>query len=229
MQTCYNCGKEVSDQTLICPECGALVKRYTTPPPRQNQEQNSQANPQPGWQQPQEPYGQQPNQQKPYSQQSWQQPQYQQPFQNPARPTRLQFRGWPKVWLILCTIFSVYMGVVFGYAVYMVRNPQIFTDITAEMPEMAGYVDMLMEYLAILTEALPLCIVFAIYYALKTFCHIWLLSSCRKLAFWVSAGISSAGFLIMMVLGGGIGSVLYCLDCPITIISIRRYWPFMKK
>ena len=31
MQKCYNCGKEVSDETLICPECGALVKRYTTP------------------------------------------------------------------------------------------------------------------------------------------------------------------------------------------------------
>ena len=23
MQTCYNCGKQVSDETLICPECGA--------------------------------------------------------------------------------------------------------------------------------------------------------------------------------------------------------------
>lgn len=34
MQKCYNCGKEVSDETLICPECGALVKRYTTPAPR---------------------------------------------------------------------------------------------------------------------------------------------------------------------------------------------------
>ena len=31
MQTCYNCGKQVSDETLICPECGALVKRYTAP------------------------------------------------------------------------------------------------------------------------------------------------------------------------------------------------------
>lgn len=31
MQTCYNCGKQVSDETLICPECGALVKRYTSP------------------------------------------------------------------------------------------------------------------------------------------------------------------------------------------------------
>ncbi len=32
MQTCYNCGKTVSDETLICPDCGALVRRYTDPP-----------------------------------------------------------------------------------------------------------------------------------------------------------------------------------------------------
>ncbi len=35
MQTCYNCGKTVSDETLICPDCGALVKRYTSPPVRE--------------------------------------------------------------------------------------------------------------------------------------------------------------------------------------------------
>lgn len=35
MITCYNCGKEVSDETLICPECGALVRRYERPPVRQ--------------------------------------------------------------------------------------------------------------------------------------------------------------------------------------------------
>lgn len=35
MQTCYNCGKVVSDETLICPECGALVRRYNNPPPRE--------------------------------------------------------------------------------------------------------------------------------------------------------------------------------------------------
>ncbi|MFR7743633.1 MAG: zinc-ribbon domain-containing protein [Acutalibacteraceae bacterium] len=31
MQKCYNCGKEVDDNVLICPDCGALVKRYGSP------------------------------------------------------------------------------------------------------------------------------------------------------------------------------------------------------
>lgn len=34
MQTCYNCGEQVDDNVLICPKCGALVKRYG-PPVRQ--------------------------------------------------------------------------------------------------------------------------------------------------------------------------------------------------
>ena len=33
MQKCYNCGKEVDDNVLICPDCGALVKRYGKPVP----------------------------------------------------------------------------------------------------------------------------------------------------------------------------------------------------
>ena len=33
MQKCYNCGKEVDDNVLICPDCGALVKRYGKPEP----------------------------------------------------------------------------------------------------------------------------------------------------------------------------------------------------
>ena len=35
VQKCYNCGKEVDDNVLICPECGALVKRYGKPEPQQ--------------------------------------------------------------------------------------------------------------------------------------------------------------------------------------------------
>ena len=35
MQKCYNCGKEVDDNVLICPECGALVKRYGKPEAQQ--------------------------------------------------------------------------------------------------------------------------------------------------------------------------------------------------
>ena len=38
MQKCYNCGKEVDDNVLICPDCGALVKRYGSPEPAQEEQ-----------------------------------------------------------------------------------------------------------------------------------------------------------------------------------------------
>ena len=37
MQTCYNCGKQVDDNVLICPDCGALVRRYGKPAPQQEE------------------------------------------------------------------------------------------------------------------------------------------------------------------------------------------------
>ena len=35
MQTCYNCGRQVDDNVLICPDCGALVRRYGRPVPQE--------------------------------------------------------------------------------------------------------------------------------------------------------------------------------------------------
>ena len=37
MQTCYNCGQQVDDNVLICPDCGALVRRYGKPAPQQEE------------------------------------------------------------------------------------------------------------------------------------------------------------------------------------------------
>ena len=37
MQTCYNCGRQMDDNVLICPDCGALVRRYGKPAPQSGQ------------------------------------------------------------------------------------------------------------------------------------------------------------------------------------------------
>ena len=48
MQTCYNCGRQVDDNVLICPECGALVRRYGKPePPRPEMAEAPDCAPQP--------------------------------------------------------------------------------------------------------------------------------------------------------------------------------------
>ena len=45
MQKCYNCGKEVDDNVLICPDCGALVKRYGKPVPVESDSYHQQPQP----------------------------------------------------------------------------------------------------------------------------------------------------------------------------------------
>lgn len=77
MITCYNCGKQVSDETLICPECGALVRRYEVP--RQTPETD------------------QPLAYQPVRQSAAQQ----------AQPGRFYFTGGFKVWFWLCMVFFI--------------------------------------------------------------------------------------------------------------------------
>ena len=80
MQKCYNCGKEVDDNVLICPECGALVKRYGKPEPQQAEPFESQGT---AFTQPPQPHAA-----------VWQ-----------REDGKLKFSGGVTFWLVLCTIF----------------------------------------------------------------------------------------------------------------------------
>ena len=92
MVTCYNCGKQVSDETLICPECGALVRRYESRP---KQEPEQQPNSNWGWQQPQQQPWQAGQNVPPYQQQ---QSQY-----TPRTPNgAFRFSTGFTIWVWLC-------------------------------------------------------------------------------------------------------------------------------
>ena len=90
MQKCYNCGKEVDDNVLICPDCGALVKRYGKPVPVEP-----------------DSYHQQP-----------QPDAYPGAYEAPAQPGprervwldaagKPHFKGALCLWLIVCAVFAV--------------------------------------------------------------------------------------------------------------------------
>lgn len=105
MVTCYNCGKQVSDETLICPECGALVRRYESRP-RQEAEPERKSTPW-GWQgqqnqQPQQQSWQQPQQ----PQQPWQAGQNVPPYQNTYQPRtrngQFRFSTGFSTWIWIC-------------------------------------------------------------------------------------------------------------------------------
>ena len=211
MQTCYNCGKQVPDSTLICPDCGALVRRYTDAPPReqQNQQQNQQQN----------PYQQNPYQQIPI-----------QPLDPNGTPQKVRLFGPVRAWLIILIVISAYMAFSSLLSVFLAANPAMLDAMMAGegMEAMEPMINMLREVLA-QPYVLLLFIVMTVFYAAKCACHLWLLLSARRLPFRVSIGLSLANLAILLFLGGSLTTILLCLDPLFTWLSLRRFWPWMPK
>ena len=207
MQTCYNCGKQVPDTTLICPDCGALVKRYTEAPPRE------QPNPQ------QNPYQQNPFQPV-------------QPLDPTGAPQKVRLYGGVRAWLIFLIIFSAYMAFSSLLSIALAANPAILDQMIAASGMNA--VEGMDSMFSLLREsfsqplALPMCIAALVFYAAKFGCHLWLLLSGRRLPFRVSIGVSLAGMLVLL-LGGGLGLLLYFLEPLLTWLGLKRFWPWMPK
>lgn len=208
MQTCYNCGRQVPDGTLICPDCGALVRRYTDAPRRE------QPNPQQ-----QNPYQQNPYQQVPL-----------QPLNPDGTPQKVRLFGPVRVWLIILIVITAYMALSSLMTVALAANPAILDNLAAEpgMEAMEPMINMLREVMDS-PLALPLFIAMLVFYSVKCGCHLWLLLSARRLAFRVSIGLSLAGLAAMLFLGGSLTSILLCLDPLFTWLGLRRFWPWMPK
>ena len=101
MQKCYNCGKEVDDNVLICPECGALVKRYGKPEPQQAEPFESQGT---AFTQPPQPHAA-----------VWQ-----------REDGKLKFSGGVTFWLVLCAIFLGYTLLGFACTLFIYRFQAVY-------------------------------------------------------------------------------------------------------
>ena len=211
MQTCYNCGKQVPDSTLICPDCGALVRRYTDAPRRE----------QPN---PQNPYQQNPYQQNPYRQAPVQ------PLNADGTPQKARLFGPVRAWLIILIILSAYMAFSSLMLAVLAANPVLLDAMAAEpgMELMEPQINLLRQTLD-QPYVLILSIVMTVFYAAKCGCHLWLLLSARRLPFRVSIGLSLANLAVMLFLGGSLTSILLSLDPLFTWLGLRRFWPWMPK
>ena len=111
MKTCPYCGATMTDDTLICPNCG----RPADGAPSQAQPTYDQ---QPYAQQPysQQPYAQQPYTQQPYAQQPYAQApnqQYQPPYGQPYYPAAPESNGLAIAALILAFVEPI-IGIILG-------------------------------------------------------------------------------------------------------------------
>ena len=201
MQKCYNCGKEVDDNVLICPECGALVKRYGKPEPQQAEPFESQGTaftklPQPHaavWQ---------------------------------REDGKLKFSGGVTFWLVLCAIFLGYTLLGFACTLFIYRFQAAYFQTISQFQELAPLAELLQALLASV-EAYPVYyLAVAALVALQFGCVIWFLASKRRLAFYILAAAAAVLTAMQLILGGGVVgqaalSVLHALGAWCTVMDIN--------
>ena len=132
MQKCYNCGKEVDDNVLICPDCGALVKRYGRPESAQPEQE---ADPFPR----ETAFDAQPRGA------VWRQ-----------EDGKLKFSGYVTFWLVLCAIYLGNILLSFAVTLLVYRFRDFYFEILGQFEELAYMEEYLRQLLSII-EAEPIC------------------------------------------------------------------------
>lgn len=199
MQKCYNCGKEVDDNVLICPECGALVKRYGKPEPQQAEPFESQGT---AFTQPPQPHAA-----------VWQ-----------REDGKLKFSGGVTFWLVLCAIFLGYTLLGFACTLFIYRFQAVYFQTISQFQELAPLAELLQALLASV-EAYPVYyLAVAALVALQFGCVIWFLASKRRLAFYILA----AAAVMQLILGDGVGALVYILGPLAAWLMLRRSWSLLR-
>ena len=205
MQKCYNCGKEVDDNVLICPDCGALVKRYGKPEPAQERDtvpfpQETVFDTQP------QPRGA-----------VWQ-----------REDGRLKFSGYVTFWLVLCAIYLGYTLLGFACTLLIYRFRDVYFEILGQFEELASMAELLRTLLTSLEAAPVYYIAVGVLVAVQFGCVVWFLASKRKLAFYILTAAAVLLTAVQLILGGGIGAVIYLIGPFIAWLLLHRSWNLLR-
>ena len=204
MQKCYNCGKEVDDNVLICPDCGALVKRYGRPEPAQ-QEQEAAPFPQ------ETAFDAQPRGA------VWRQ-----------EDGKLKFSGYVTFWLVLCAIYLGYTLLGFACTLLIYRFRDFYFEILGQFEELASMAELLRTLLTSLEAAPVYYIVVGVLVAVQFGCVVWFLASKRKLAFYILTAAAVLLTAVQLILGGGIGAVIYLIGPFTAWLLLHRSWNLLR-
>ena len=201
MQTCYNCGKQVEDNVLICPDCGALVKRYTSAPKQEPVSQPAQ----PGQTEGKRLYVD----------------------ENGV----VQMRGGMRAWLIITAILAGFLLFSFGVLLFAYYNQDVYVrefqmmpaEVQAMLPMSAE--EFLEAFRLVMDSITPdLWLVYAILALLagKLGTDIWLISS-RKKAALIGLLTACALLAVALMFFGYANYALYVsIDGAVTAFLLRR-------
>ena len=211
MQKCYNCGKEVDDNVLICPDCGALVKRYGKPVPVEP-----------------DSYHQQP-----------QPDAYPGAYEAPAQPGprervwldaagKPHFKGALCFWLIVCAVFTAYLVFAFGCVLLVYHAQSYFIETLESFPEFSDMLKLLDVMLESVEAYYAFYVAVPVLFAGKLAGLVWFLISKRRIAFYVAAGACALLCIASLLFGGSLRAILYALDMLITFLFLRKDWQKLR-
>jgi hypothetical protein len=176
MQTCYNCGKQVPDGTLICPDCGALVKRYDKPAPQADVPLDEPRQPEPA----QAPRGRSAV------------------YRDEQGAVR--FSGILKAWLIVCAVVAGYQALSYGSILLIYQNQSLYTPFFSAVPDFLTVYQELMQNVG---QQYGVYVAILLVSAVKCAGYIWLCAGKRRAALWTTLA-ACAVLAVLMILFGNI-------------------------
>lgn len=218
MQTCYNCGKEVADGVLICPECGALVKRYTAPPVREAEPEPPEA-----YDTPDNPWYHAPSS----------------GAQDTVRPQNatgsvwrdehggVHFRPGLTVWLVVNLLCSGYMALSYGCSLLVYRFQDFYFGILEQLPEFSEMLPILRELIRYVGLNQALFVIFLVLTLGAFAASIWLLAGRSRAALYTLLG-SSAILGAAMLAVNTLYALLTLGAAAVTFFWLKKYRSFLK-
>lgn len=203
MQTCYNCGRQVADDVLICPDCGALVKRYTDPPRREPPEAAPQQQP------------------------------YEQPSAPAKRPRvwtdangKTRLAGSVKAFVIVMAVLAGYLALSFACLLIVYHDQDVYAQLFQMMSgvddtigRVAGAFDDLM---AAIGQAYGFILALIGISLARLAASIWLLCSKRRAALYALVILCGVLAMGLAVAGYAVYAVVAAADGVITSALLRR-------
>ena len=206
MQKCYNCGKEVDDNVLICPDCGALVKRYGKPEPAREERETEPFPQDTAFDTRPQPRGA--------------------VFQR--EDGKLKFSGYVTFWLVLCAIYLGYTLLGFACTLFIYRFQDFYFGILDQFEELSSMAELLRTLLASLEAAPVYYIVVGVLIVVQFGCVVWFLAAKRKLAFYILTAAAVLLTALQLILGGGVSALIYLLGPFTAWLLLRSGWGLLR-
>ena len=199
MQTCYNCGKEVEDNVLICPDCGALVKRYDKPVRETEQEFSL-------------------NETEPQQERGG--------YVVRDAAGKLRLRGLLKVLCIIAVVLNFYFAFSQFLVLWLSASGDFFTGMLSEYSAFGidqTMIDMMRMTVDFVGQNRIYILLVGSLFLIKAALLIWFMVSKRRLSLYAAGADAALLVLIFLFTGGGLTAFEYGLDMLVIFLLVYRH------